>query len=201
MGLASRLCLCVLALLVLSRPSIAATAIGTIDRVQGPCSGIVEGSAEDLAAGAAVYLDEKITTGADARLAVTFADGTALTIGEKANITLDQFVYAPGGEDKFHATVIGAFRFISGSPDPSREASITTTVATIGIRGTDFWGGPIDNAAGVVLLAGALTVTTAGGSIDLEAVNSGVDIAGPTMTVTNWTEDKRQRALATVTFH
>jgi hypothetical protein len=164
-------------------------------------AGIVEGSAEDLAAGATVYLDEKITTGADARLAVTFADGTALAIGEKANITLDQFVYAAGGANKFHATVIGAFRFISGSShNATREASITTAVATIGIRGTDFWGGPIDNAAGVVLLDGAVTVTTAGGSIDLDAANSGVDIAGPTLTVTNWTEDKRRRALSTVSF-
>jgi len=200
MGLAVRLCLCVSALFLFSHASLAATAIGTVGRVEGPCSGIVEGSADDLAAGATVYLDEKITTGADARLAVTFADGTTLTIGEKANITLDQFVYAAGGVNKFHATVIGAFRFISGSHDATREASITTAVATIGIRGTDFWGGPIDNAAGVVLLDGAVTVTTAGGSVDLDAANSGVDIAGPTLTVTNWTEDKRQRALATVTF-
>ena len=200
MGLAIRLWLCLSALLLLSSPSIAATAIGTVDRVQGPCSGVIEGSAANLDAGATVYLDEKIITGADARLAVTFADGTALTIGEKANITLDQFVYAPGGGNKFHATVIGAFRFISGSHAATREASITTAVATIGIRGTDFWGGPIDNAAGVVLFDGAVTVTTAGGSINLDVANSGVDIAGPALTVTNWTEEKRRQALATVTF-
>ncbi len=35
----------------------------------------------------------------------------------------------------------------------------TTPAATIGVRGTDFWGGPIDRQTGFVLLGGAIDVT------------------------------------------
>ena len=186
-------------------PATAATAIGKVDRVQGDCTGIVEGAAQTLVAAAAVFPDEPIATGADARLALSFDDGTTLTLGENASLVLDTFVYAPEGESVLHATVTGAFRYVSGKlgPGATRQASVTTPVAVVGVRGTDFWGGQIDAAFGVVVLEGSVTVTTPGGTTVLSAPGQGTSVTaegaapGP---VIDWKQAKIDRALATVTF-
>jgi hypothetical protein len=182
----------------------AATQVGAVARVQGVCTGTVEGETRVLVKDAPVYLDEEIATGADARLAVNLDDGTVLTIGENARLTIDAFVYDPAGQSTLHATVGGAFRFVSGAmtPEASRTASVTTPVALIGVRGTDFWGGPIDGAFGVALFEGAIAVTSGGVTRILEAPGFGVDVSpGATPEdVTTWPEEKVNRALATVAF-
>lgn len=192
------------ALLLAAVPSIALAAdpIGKVDRVQGDAEGAAGGKTSALAAGSPVSLNEVVTTGPGARLALVLDDGTALTLGEKAKLAIDRFVYDPSGASALHADVAGAFRYISGKlqPGATRDASVTTPSAVIGVRGTDFWGGPIDGEIGVVLLEGSITVTTSTGTATLAAPGVGADIAGTALSVTAWPDDKRQRALATVAF-
>jgi hypothetical protein len=84
------------------------------------------------------------------------------------------------------------------------DVSVTTPFAAIGVRGTEFWGGPIDDQAlGVFLIEGAVRVSNAAGARILERPGQGTNIArsgaapGP---VTLWPPDKVNRALATVAF-
>jgi hypothetical protein len=81
---------------------------------------------------------------------------------------------------------------------------VTTPVATIGIRGTDFWGGPIDEQAlGVFLIEGAVSVSNAAGEAILDQPGQGTNIGAPGAApgpVTIWPQDKVDRAFATVTF-
>lgn len=185
-------------------PATAQTAIGTAERVQGPVTGTVGGATSPLAAGDPLALGEVVAAGANARAALRFADGTALTIGENASVTLDAFVYDPDGASTFAANVTGAFRYISGKlgEGATREARVTTPQATIGVRGTDFWGGPIDGRYGIVVLEGSVTVTPPGGApVILDAVGMGVDIdAGVAAAPVIWAEARRQRAVAAVSF-
>lgn len=178
--------------------------IGTIDRMAGDCTGTVAGRTGPLAEGDGVALNETVATGAGARLEIAFNDGTRVTLGETARLTLDTFVYDPAGESRFHAAILGAFRFISGhlEGNATRQASVTTPVALIGVRGTDFWGGPIDGSLGVVVLDGAIAVTAAGNTATLDQAGEGVQVAtgGPPGPVVNWSEAKLQRALASVAF-
>jgi hypothetical protein len=192
------------AVIAISPEAKAATAIGTVTRIEGPCEGVVEGGHRELATGFPVHLDEMISTGAGARLELTFDDGTMLTVGERARLMLDEFVYRPGGESRFRTTVTGAFRYVSGkfASGAVRDAAVTTPFATIGVRGTDFWGGPIDGDFGVILFEGAISVSTAGGTVLLQRPGSGVAVGsgaqpGP---VTTWPQDKVNRAAATVAF-
>ena len=80
---------------------------------------------------------------------------------------LDTFVYNPAeGTGTLKMAVTGAFRFVSGqvTKQPNTEVAVTTPVATVGIRGTEFWGGPIDDQAlGVFLIEGEVSVTNAAG--------------------------------------
>jgi hypothetical protein len=102
--------------------------------------------------------------------------------------------------------VIGAFRFISGqvSKLASSDVSVATPSATIGIRGTEFWGGPIDGQSlGVFLIDGAVRVSNAAGEQNLSLPGQGTNIATPGAApgpVTIWPPDKVSRAVATVTF-
>src|SRR5262249_18027929 len=133
----------------------AADSVGSVTKMQGTAAhGTLAGSDAPLHAGAAIFADEKLTTGAKTRLEATFVDGTKVTIGEKASLTVDRFLYKPRSQGNvFVAAVTGPFRFISGKLDKTAASSarVETPFATIGIRGTDFWGGPIDGHNGVVL--------------------------------------------------
>jgi len=183
----------------------AATAIGKVSRVQGPCTGTVEGATRVLTADSAVFLGDAIATGAEARLEVALDDATVLTVGENAEVRLDRFVYWPQGRSRLSATVNGAFRFVSAAlgPGASRQASVTTPYAVIGVRGTDFWGGPIDGTFGVVLFDGAVSVSNGGGSVILDDTQQGTSVESAVTApapVVIWTQDKIDRAVATVTF-
>jgi hypothetical protein len=182
-------------------------AIGAVSRVQGRASGTHNGATEALDLKSSVFLNEVVSTGEAARLEVTFTDGTQVTLGEKAKLTLDTFVFNPAvgiGTIKFG--VVGAFRFLSGQASKlaSSDVSVTTPVAIIGIRGTEFWGGPIDNQAlGVFLIEGAVNVSNAAGEQILSERGQGTNIATPGAApgpVTFWPQDKVSRAIATVTF-
>ena len=45
--------------------------------------------------GAPIYMDDRLRTGSDARLQVTFRDKSVLTLGEKANVIVDRYVFDP----------------------------------------------------------------------------------------------------------
>ena len=68
-------------------------AIGTVSRIQGEASGTRNGATRVLAPNAAVFLNETVATGETARLEVTFTDNTRLTLGQKAKLTLDNYVF------------------------------------------------------------------------------------------------------------
>ncbi|MFO1185537.1 MAG: FecR domain-containing protein [Bauldia sp.] len=195
-----------LALLVASpSPTFAAAIIGTVSKVQGFVVGVSEGSSRNLATKAPIHQDEVVTTGNDARLEITFEDGTKLTVGEKAKLTIDSFVYRPkAGGNQFAINVTGAFRYTSGQLGKSPDASVTVTTPTavLGARGTSFWGGPIDGISGVLLFEGQVTVSTPAGLALLNRPGTGVDLrpgAAPSA-VSAWPQAKVNRAVATVTF-
>jgi hypothetical protein len=182
----------------------AATAIGKVTRLQGDAQGTVDGITKIKAVDDAVYLGEAVATGADARLELTFDDRTVLTLGERATLRLDAFVYRPE-TNIVKVTLAGAFRYVSGARTPAaaRDETVSTPFSVIAVRGTDFWGGPIDGVFGVALFEGAVSVTNAGLTAELTAPGQGVNFdtpASPPGPVTLWALDRVARAVDTVTF-
>jgi hypothetical protein len=188
-------------------PAEAQEAIGTVSRIQGEVSGTRGGSTAALGLNASVFPNEIVSTGEAARLEVTFTDNTRLTLGEKAKLTLDRYVFSPAaGTGILKFGVAGAFRFLSGrlSKLARADVSVTTPFATLGIRGTEFWGGPIDDQVlGVFLIEGVVSVSNTAGRQILNRPGQGTNIATPGTApgpVTFWPQDKVNRAIATVTF-
>jgi hypothetical protein len=140
-------------------------AIGAVTRIQGEASGTLGGATNPLSQDASIFRNEVLSTGEAARLEVTFTDNTRLTLGEKARLTLGTYVFNPAaGRRTIKFAVVGALRFLSGrlSKVVISRVTVTTPVAVVGIRGTDFFAGPIDNQAlGVLLIEGAVSVSKA----------------------------------------
>jgi hypothetical protein len=178
-----------------------------IKRVQASAQVISGGREIKAEAGTRIRLNDELRTGAGARLLLTLADNTELTLGANAKLVVNRFIYNPdkGGNALSVKLAQGAFRFLSGqiSKTAGADLRVITQVATIGIRGTDFWGGPIDGNYGVMLLDGAVEITNAGGSVVLDKPGLGTAITSPTAAPGDpvvWPQGKVDRAIASITF-
>ncbi|HEY9080735.1 FecR family protein [Magnetovibrio sp.] len=181
--------------------------IAHVTRLQNAATVERSGLPAPLTMNMALESNDTVATATDARLEITFVDGTTLTLGERARITLDDYVYTPGETaNKLAVSVAqGAFLFVSGAmgKQAEREMQVTTQLATIGIRGTTFWGGPLDTPLDVLLLDGKVEVRSPGGAVILDQPGKGTTVPMPGQSPTpptSWPEDKRQRAFATVAF-
>jgi hypothetical protein len=85
-----------------------------------------------------VYRGDVIQTGANSKVSITFADGTAFNVSSNARMELNEFVYNPNGtsNSSFFSLVKGAFTFIAGAVAKTGDMKVDTPVATMGIRGT-----------------------------------------------------------------
>jgi len=84
-----------------------------------------------------VLRDEIVRTGLDSAARLVMADSTNLSLGPSATIKLDRTVF--NDEHTYRDIAIklttGAFRFVTGHSEKTAY-KITTSVATIGVRGT-----------------------------------------------------------------
>lgn len=90
-----------------------------------------------LRIGLDVQANELITTRANDRAHLMFLDGTSVTVGPNAQLTIDRFVYDPNrksGDLAITATK-GVLRLVGGKISKSNPVIINTPSAIIGIRG------------------------------------------------------------------
>ena len=128
--------------------------VGLVNKVENQAQLISVAGATTALVGTAVHMKDELRTGAGARLQVIFRDDTVLTLGEHASVRIDRYVYDPDqgvGETVLQATK-GAFRFATGKIKElkDKKIAVSTPVADIGVRGTEFWGGPINAKYGVL---------------------------------------------------
>jgi hypothetical protein len=197
---------------VLTTPLVAAAAedtehAGLVNKVENEAQIISASGATRATVGTPVQKKDELRTGANGRLQVTFRDNTVLTLGEHASVVIDRYVYDPDhgiGETVLQATK-GAFRFATGRIKELKDhkIAVSTPVAYIGVRGTEFWGGPLDKY-GVLLLQGKVTVSNQAGSVVLSNPGQGTDIPSPLDAPggpSAWPADKVARAIETITLH
>ncbi len=90
-----------------------------------------------LRIGIDVQANELITTGATDRAHLVFLDGSSLTVGPDARLTIDRFVFDPytkNGELAINASK-GVLRLVGGKISKTNAITVTTPSSTIGIRG------------------------------------------------------------------
>ena len=90
-----------------------------------------------LRIGIDVQANERITTSANDRAHLVFLDGSSLTVGPNAQLTIDRFVYDPNtktGDLAINASR-GVLRLVGGKISKTHPITITTPSSKIGIRG------------------------------------------------------------------
>jgi hypothetical protein len=143
-----------------------ASRVGVVNKVENEAQVISASDAVTATIGTPVHMKDELRTAANARLQVTFLDETQLTLGEHASVVIDRYVYDPnrGVGETFLQVTKGAFRFATGRIKEMKDSKIavSTPLADIGVRGTEFWGGQLDKY-GVLLLEGKVTVSNQAG--------------------------------------
>jgi hypothetical protein len=176
--------------------------VGTIGEVEGEAQILSGGAATQAADGAAVHLSDELRTGPDGHMQVTFRDDTVLTLGDDASVVIDSYVFDPdqGIGEVLLETTRGAIRFATGRLKElnAKTITVTTPVAEIGVRGTEFWGGPSDGQYSVLLLAGEISVENQAGTVTLSKPGEATEIRSrfeaPRRPVL-WSKDRISRAI------
>jgi FecR protein len=118
-----------------------------------------------LRIGTNVQANELVTTGSSDRAHLVFLDGTSVTIGPNAQLTIDKFVYDPGtktGELAFTAAK-GVFRLVGGKISKTGAITVKTPSSTIGIRGgITILKVTLSETMAAFIFGAKLTVTAAG---------------------------------------
>ncbi len=132
--------LCLVSLCIASTNTEAAERAGETTKVQPDAYQRDGFFPQFLEVGDEVVREAKLYTEEFGSMDVRFDDNSVLTLGPNSEIVIDDYVYAPDqttGKAVLSFTQ-GALRMISGSM-PKEAVTIATPVATIGIRGTEFW--------------------------------------------------------------
>jgi hypothetical protein len=201
-----RLQLSVLLLLLCANAAMAdETSVGTVSRVQAHVDAMRAADILKLSVASTLEANDLLRSGKKARLEAELIDGTKLTLGESAELKLDSYVYDPenSARNRLIARIKGAFLFVGGKVESAgSEVKIITANAVMGVRGTTFWGGPIDSAYGVLALSGVVTVSTDAGSVTLtEGQGTMITAADtPPEAPRIWPGAKRNRAMAMISF-
>ncbi|MBI5211277.1 MAG: FecR domain-containing protein [Elusimicrobia bacterium] len=140
----------------------------------------------EITSGKPLFLNEKVTTDEKGHMQIMLIDETTFTLGPKASMVLDEFVYDPAtGAGKVSAQVTkGAFRFVTGHighKDPS-SVKVKFPTGTMGIRGTIVAGNVGEDGSTTVVLLGPGAGNNAGerpGAFNLENSAGGVDVTNP----------------------
>jgi hypothetical protein len=129
-----------------------------------------------------IVFSEDITTGAEAKTAVEFRDGSTLEVGPGSVVRIDTFVFNPEEAVSRKALQVGrgVFRYVSAVSTAEQSAQISTPGGTVAVRGSVI-SGIVDPETPTFVYVGEgnASFTNDAGSTDLQPGNA---IAVPTRT-------------------
>jgi hypothetical protein len=179
---------------------------GAVVRLLGSAVAMQDAAPRPLKVGDKVLRGDVISTGRGTRLEMKMLDDAVMTLGERAVFVVLDYVTTGAQPNAAVRILEGAFSAATGKLMTVAGARFTveTETATIGIRGTTFWGGPIDGVFEVALLDGkAIVVENKAGRVVIDKVGDGTAIRAADLAPTTprqWPADKVARAKATVAF-
>lgn len=144
-----------------SASAYAQTRVGEAAVVKNEFVRVAGSASSQINVGDGVLRDELVRTGLNSAARLVMSDSTNLSLGPNSSLKLDRAVY--NDEHSYKDVAIrlttGAFRFVTGHSEKAAY-KITTSVATIGVRGTTLDILSQRGKSTVVLQAGASLVCT-----------------------------------------
>ncbi|TQF70959.1 FecR family protein [Pseudoalteromonas luteoviolacea] len=155
-----------------------------------------------------IFNNDSIATGKLARAQFRFSEGTILTLGADTQFLVSEFNHGhsqkePSASFEF---VAGAFRVVTGEITKVARPNfkIKTPLGSIGIRGTDFWGGNLyDNESIEVILLDSehpITIENQFGKVIITEPGTGstLRIGKAPSKPEKWSNQKLQDAVKTI---
>lgn len=174
--------------------------VGELLLVQGDVRITSKGLEREGARGVEVYLSDQIATESNSRTLLRFNDGTRIWLAENSIFEIVTFDPNSSSPEARFTLLKGALRTLTGLITKRDDAifEIETPLATMGVRGTDFWGGFFTpDKFEVTLFEGSdVYVVNALGRVLLQVPGEGTSVqAGmPPEPVKTWGQAKIDRA-------
>ena len=159
-----------------------------------------------------IFAHDVITTGEQARAQFRLNDGTLFTLGAQSEMVVQDYQFSTDELSTSESSkaafklIKGVFRSVTGkiTQVTNPDFTIDTPMGSIGIRGTDFWGGYLDeDRIDVILLSGehSIIVENEFGRAEITEHGTGITIeAGKAPTQPYpWSDEKLARAVETIT--
>ncbi|MFK5976131.1 MAG: FecR family protein [Sulfurovum sp.] len=137
--------------------------IGTISGVKGKSNIHRANKIIKIKNGATIKVRDSITTAKNSKVQVIMKDKTIITIGANSEYSFDTYTYGNGQKPKVSMELKrGFFRVITGkiSKIAPKRFHIKTRSATIGIRGTHFYGEVKGSEENIGCISGTIIVDT-----------------------------------------
>ena len=103
---------------------------------------IINQKNEKLSTGSKIYFGDTIVVKAQSNAQILLLDETALTVGEKSELTIDEFIYDPQSKlGKIVSNIkVGTVKIITGEISKKNPDNLEVNVPTgsVGARGTEF---------------------------------------------------------------
>jgi len=155
---------------MVSQPGVDDTKAGVVTRIQSSAIAIQDAVPRILEVGSAIFINDIVSTGKDARVEIRMIDDTVITLSARTQFVVMQYQFDGNQGDALMRLITGTFRVVIGKPAKldKRPFKVATNVATIGVRGTEFWVGAFHDVPHVELIGGGgVTVENAGGRVDV----------------------------------
>jgi hypothetical protein len=145
------------------------SAVATIELLRAPAWLETSGVRVPLAAGAIVSPLQTVVTGEGARVVIKLPEGSVIALGANSRMTVESLAYEKSTADSVFGAAfrlaVGTFRYVTALTEKlngkNRRVNFKTATATIGIRGTRFWGQANAQHEMVCLFDGAIDIERA----------------------------------------
>ena len=181
--------------------------IGKVEDVSGNAKLERNGRVINVGTDILVCKGDKFITDSASVMKLKLRDGSLITVGKDSEFTVAEYkIYKDKPNLALFELTKGAFRAVTGFITKRlHRYEIKTAVATIGVRGTDFWGGYglTENGLDVVMLSGkgVYVKNNQGETVELDVAGFGttvIDGAAPNIPK-KWGDEKIAKAVATIT--
>jgi len=137
-----------------ARPSVAARSVGEVLSVRGEVHAVRRRERYRLSRNAPLFINDVIVTGPAARLTARLGTSTHLRLGERVRLRLHQVVVEAGMDLVIESGAL----LIEHETAADGPLQVRTPLGLIGVRGTRFFAGEIDDGFGVLVYEGEVTV-------------------------------------------
>ena len=176
--------------------------VGSVVKLKGSAIAMQDAMPRILKLQAPILMGDVVSTGKNSRVAIKMIDEAQFNLGARTNFVVEEYFLREQGSNAAVRLLSGAVGIVTGkiASLDRRPFLLNTATATIGVRGTTFWGGEIDGSLQFALLKGkGITIENKAGAVEINNIGHGTAVPSENSAPTPpkmWGQGKLDRAPA-----